>query len=73
MPLQVLYRLLDEEDTVTQEATVLGADTYSTHVTQLKKYRRYQLQVRAYTRVGDGVLSPTPVVIRTHEDGKSTL
>ena len=49
---------------------MLGADTYSTHVMQLKRYRRYQLQVRAFTRIGDGALSSPPRIVRTHEDGE---
>ncbi|CAG0892307.1 unnamed protein product [Darwinula stevensoni] len=42
--------------------------TSTTTLTELRKYTEYHIQVLAYTRVGDGVLSTPPVLIRTHED-----
>ena len=36
----------------------------------LRKYVHYQIQMLAYTRIGDGVLSVPPLLVRTHEDGK---
>ena len=35
---------------------------------ELKKYTKYAVQVLAYTRVGDGVLSSPPQQERTFED-----
>ena len=48
---------------------ISGGDTLSTNVTSLNKYTEYELQVLAYTSVGDGPKSHVEVVI-TEEDGK---
>lgn len=42
--------------------------TFTTTLTELKKYVRYAIQVLAYTRLGDGALSPVPVRVQTFED-----
>ena len=42
-------------------------------LTGLRKYVWYEVQVLAYTRIGDGVLSTPPVQVRTFEDGKTVL
>uniref|UniRef100_A0A182RPJ4 Protein sidekick n=1 Tax=Anopheles funestus TaxID=62324 RepID=A0A182RPJ4_ANOFN len=42
--------------------------TFTTTLTELKKYVQYDIQVLAYTRLGDGVLSTPPVRIQTFED-----
>ena len=42
--------------------------TKQTTLTELKKYKKYAIQVLAYTRVGDGALSTPPIQVRTHED-----
>ncbi|XP_022808475.1 receptor-type tyrosine-protein phosphatase F-like [Stylophora pistillata] len=46
---------------------ISGGDTLSTIVTSLHKYTEYELQVSAYTSVGDGPKSHVEVV-RTEED-----
>lgn len=42
--------------------------TFTTTLTELKKYVRYAIQVLAYNRLGDGVLSSLPVRVQTYED-----
>ncbi|XP_059483916.1 protein sidekick [Neocloeon triangulifer] len=42
--------------------------THTTTLTELKKYVSYHIQVLAYTRLGDGVLSMPPVAVKTFED-----
>ncbi|XP_059099411.1 protein sidekick-like isoform X3 [Tigriopus californicus] len=45
-----------------------GNATKQTTLTELKKYTKYAIQVLAYTRVGDGILSSPPLQERTYED-----
>ena len=45
-----------------------GNATRQTTLTELKKFTKYAVQVLAYTRVGDGVLSSPPQQERTFED-----
>ena len=47
--------------------------TFTTTLTELKKFTEYTIHVLAYTRVGDGSLSFPPVIIRTKEDGNSFI
>ncbi|KAL1423418.1 hypothetical protein MTO96_021173 [Rhipicephalus appendiculatus] len=42
--------------------------TFTTTLTELRKYTTYTVQVLAYTRVGDGALSLPPVAVTTFED-----
>lgn len=42
----------------------------TTVLSGLKRYSNYSIQVLAYTRMGDGVMS-NPTFCRTEEDGKS--
>lgn len=42
--------------------------TFTTTLTELKKYTLYSVQVLAFSRIGDGVLSVPPVSVRTFED-----
>ncbi|KAK8775217.1 hypothetical protein V5799_031434 [Amblyomma americanum] len=42
--------------------------TFTTTLTELRKYTMYTVQVLAYTRVGDGALSVPPVTVTTFED-----
>ncbi|ODM95509.1 Protein sidekick [Orchesella cincta] len=42
--------------------------TFTTTLTQLKKFTQYHIQVMGYTRVGDGALSEPPVLIQTWDD-----
>ena len=44
--------------------------TFTTTLTELRKFTQYSIQVLAYTRIGDGVLSVPPIVVQTLEDGK---
>ena len=60
--------MLGQANATTEELLVDGATTNMTYITGLKKYREYQIQVRAYT-IGPGALSSPPLIIQTHEDG----
>lgn len=42
--------------------------TFTTTLTQLKKFAQYHIQVMGYTRVGDGALSEPPVLTQTWDD-----
>lgn len=44
--------------------------TFTTTLTELKKFVTYHIQVLAYTRLGDGEASKPAVSVRTFEDGK---
>lgn len=44
--------------------------TYTTTLTELRKFVVYHIQVMAYTRLGDGALSTPPIRVQTYEDGK---
>lgn len=44
--------------------------TFTTTLTELRKYVTYHIQVLAYTRLGDGALSLPPVRVQTFEDSK---
>lgn len=46
-----------------------SSDSRVVTLTDLRKYTRYTIQVRGYTRIGDGELSSPARVIRTFEDG----
>ena len=47
--------------------------TFTTTLTELRKFTQYSIQVLAYTRIGDGTLSIPPIVVQTLEDGKLEL
>lgn len=53
--------------------TVVGNETKSVLIGNLRKYVIYQIQVLAYTRMGDGELSQPPVSQQTLDDGTSQL
>ncbi|KAK2580567.1 hypothetical protein KPH14_007691 [Odynerus spinipes] len=42
--------------------------TFTTTLTELRKFVQYHVQVLAYTRLGDGTLSMPPVRVQTFED-----
>lgn len=42
--------------------------TFTTTLTQLKKFTQYHIQVMGYTRVGDGALSEPPALVQTWLD-----
>lgn len=44
--------------------------TFTTTLTELKKFVTYHIQVLGYTRLGDGEPSKPAVSVRTFEDGK---
>ncbi|XP_065084747.1 protein sidekick isoform X5 [Ochlerotatus camptorhynchus] len=48
--------------------TIPNNSTFTTTLTELKKFVQYDIQVLAYTRLGDGVLSTPPVRVQTFED-----
>ncbi|XP_058815648.1 protein sidekick isoform X3 [Topomyia yanbarensis] len=48
--------------------TIANNSTFTTTLTELKKYVQYDIQVLAYTRLGDGMLSTPPVRVQTFED-----
>ena len=52
----------------TEEKIIASNTTYAATLTQLRKYYQYTIQVKAYTRLGDGELSTPPLLIRTFED-----
>jgi hypothetical protein len=54
----------DNDDIDTRKTTAL-----TIVLTSLKKYSNYSIQVLAFTRMGDGVLSQ-PIFCHTEEDGK---
>lgn len=42
--------------------------TFTTTLTELRKFQVYSIQVLAYTRLGDGIASSPPVRVQTYED-----
>jgi len=50
--------------------TVPGNKTHSADIKDLRKFVQYQVQVLAYTRMGDGKLSEPKSNVKTHQDGK---
>lgn len=46
--------------------------TFTTTLTELKKFVQYSIQVLAYSRLGDGVLSTPITRVQTFEDGMCT-
>uniref|UniRef100_T1GDI4 Fibronectin type-III domain-containing protein n=1 Tax=Megaselia scalaris TaxID=36166 RepID=T1GDI4_MEGSC len=48
--------------------TISNNASFTTTLTELKKFVVYHIQVLAFTRLGDGVLSSPPVRVQTFED-----
>lgn len=48
--------------------TIPSNATFTTTLTELKKFVVYHIQVMAYTRLGEGALSMPPVRVQTYED-----
>lgn len=48
--------------------TISNNASFTTTLTELKKFVLYHIQVLAYTRLGDGALSTPPVRVQTFED-----
>ena len=55
---------MDNEEMETKKTTAL-----TTVLTSLRKFTNYSIQISAYTRMGDGILS-APRFCNTEEDGK---
>lgn len=51
-----------------QQKTIGNNKTFTTTLTELKKFVIYHIQVLAYTRLGDGSLSMPPIRTQTFED-----
>ncbi|KAK3912682.1 Protein sidekick [Frankliniella fusca] len=51
-----------------QYKTIASNSTFTTTLTELRKYVQYNIQVLAFTRLGNGELSAPPVRVRTFED-----
>ncbi|XP_031422173.1 protein sidekick-1 isoform X2 [Clupea harengus] len=64
---KVLYKEKDS-DSEAQVQVVKGNLTQSVLLRTLRKYVQYQIQVLAFTRIGDGELSSPPVLERTKDD-----
>ncbi|KAL5276641.1 SDK2 family protein [Megaselia abdita] len=48
--------------------TISNNASFTTTLTELKKFVVYHIQVLAFTRLGDGVLSSPPIRVQTYED-----
>uniref|UniRef100_A0A4W3KFY3 Sidekick cell adhesion molecule 2 n=1 Tax=Callorhinchus milii TaxID=7868 RepID=A0A4W3KFY3_CALMI len=64
---KVLYKEKDLEAPV-QLLTIEGNTTYTAQLTELGKYVLYEIQVLAFTRIGDGRPSSPPILERTLDD-----
>ncbi|KAJ8305579.1 hypothetical protein KUTeg_016124 [Tegillarca granosa] len=64
---KVRYESLDE-NIPPEIQDVPGNITKSVLIIGLRKYVQYQVQVLAYTRMGDGILSQPKINVTTHED-----
>lgn len=68
---QILYRARDL-DPEPRSHVVRGNHTQSALLAGLGKFVLYELQVLAFTRIGNGVPSSPPILERTKDDGTST-
>lgn len=53
------------------QKTITNNKTFTTTLTELKKFVTYHIQVSAFTRLGDGALSVPPIRTQTFEDTPS--
>lgn len=53
------------------QKTIANNKTFTTTLTELKKFVIYHIQVLAFTRLGDGILSMPPLRLQTFEDTPS--
>ncbi|XP_014223021.1 protein sidekick isoform X2 [Trichogramma pretiosum] len=51
-----------------QHKNIPNNSTFTTTLTELRKYVQYHIQVLAFTRLGEGALSMPPVRVQTFED-----
>ena len=65
--LQIHYRSVAQSDVAI--ATVNASRPMTFNLTSLKKFVVYQIQMLAYTAVGDGAISLPAISVRTFEDG----
>ena len=68
--LQVYSTAIDGTTIEPDYVQINKSETRTVILKKLRKYTRYTIQVRGYTRIGDGQLSNPARVIRTFEDGK---
>lgn len=61
---EVFNDIIENDDIDTRKTTAL-----TIVITSLKKFSNYSIQVLAFTRMGDGILSQ-PIFCHTEEDGK---
>lgn len=66
-----VYYAADQSRTSPQFKLIPSNSTFTTTLTELRKYVVYRIQVLAYTRLGDGEPSKPAVTVQTFEDGKS--
>lgn len=66
---QVMYKEKDS-DTAPGFWAVEGNTSHSVQLSSLGKYVLYEIQVLAFTRIGDGRSSSPPILERTLDDGK---
>lgn len=66
-PDQVVYKEKDSDSAV-HFWTVEGNATHSVQLTGLGKYVLFEIQVLAFTRIGDGRPSSPPILERTLDD-----
>ncbi|KAL0196996.1 hypothetical protein M9458_005536, partial [Cirrhinus mrigala] len=64
---KVVYKEKDAESAM-HFWMVEGNNTYSVQLTGLGKYVLYEIQVLAFTRIGDGMPSSPPIFERTLDD-----
>lgn len=67
--IQVEYRS-SEAGILEASVTVPGNETSSVLLENLRKFVTYEIQVLAYTRMGDGAPSQPEVSVKTLPDGK---
>lgn len=68
-PWQVMYKEKDS-DSQPRVWLVEGNSSRSVQLTGLGKYVLYEIQVLAFTRIGDGSPSHPPILERTLDDGE---
>ena len=64
---QVKYRSV-QESISEAEVMVNSNRVFEATLSELRKFVWYDMQVLAYTRIGDGALSSPPFSVRTDED-----
>lgn len=69
---QILFKARDL-DSEPKSQMVRGNHTQSCLLSGLRKYVLYEIQILAFTRIGDGVPSSPAVIERTKDDSKFRL